>query len=75
VVATNPQLDVLFQLLEAPASNGPACPQQTQGVPGKGAKGKGAKTTKGLGVETPKGGPDGGRPVPQAGGPKAGEGK
>ena len=47
VTATNPQLDVLFQLLQAPASNSPACPQVIQpGVPEQGTPGTPAKELK-----------------------------
>jgi phospholipid/cholesterol/gamma-HCH transport system substrate-binding protein len=47
VVATNPQLDVLFQLLEAPQSNNPACPRQVApGVPEQGTPGTAAKAPK-----------------------------
>ena len=84
VVATNPQLDVLFDLLEAPASDNPACPRQiSPGVPEQGSPGSPSKSGKGLGVETgdsdspAKGGTDGGRPAADAGKPAApgGEGK
>jgi phospholipid/cholesterol/gamma-HCH transport system substrate-binding protein len=88
VTATNPQLDVLFQLLEAPASDSEACPKVVQpGVPEQGTPGTPAKELKKPAeLAEEKGGPDsgrpvtpnGGKPVPEDGGkpvPEAGEGK
>jgi phospholipid/cholesterol/gamma-HCH transport system substrate-binding protein len=65
VVATNPQLDVLFQLLGAPPSNSPACPRQVgPGVPEQGTPGTPTKQLKKpTDLAGDKGGPDNGRPV------------
>jgi phospholipid/cholesterol/gamma-HCH transport system substrate-binding protein len=65
VVQTNPQLDVLFQLLGAPASDNPACPQVVQpGVPEQGTPGSPSKELKKPSeLAQDKGGPDNGRPV------------
>jgi phospholipid/cholesterol/gamma-HCH transport system substrate-binding protein len=50
VTATNPQLKVLFDLLDAPASNSDACPKQVQpGVPEQGTPGTPAKPAGGEG--------------------------
>jgi phospholipid/cholesterol/gamma-HCH transport system substrate-binding protein len=65
VVATNPQLDVLFQLLGAPGSDNPACPSVVQpGVPEQGTPGSPSKQLKKpADLAGDKGGTDGGRPI------------
>jgi phospholipid/cholesterol/gamma-HCH transport system substrate-binding protein len=65
VVSTNPQLDVLFQLLGAPPSNSPACPNTVgPGVPEQGTPGTPTKQLKKpTDLAGDKGGPDSGRPV------------
>ena len=80
VTASNPQLDVLFQLLEAPASDSQACPQVVgPGVPEQGTPGTPAKELKKPAeLAEEKGGADSGRPVTPNDGkpvPEAGEGK
>jgi phospholipid/cholesterol/gamma-HCH transport system substrate-binding protein len=70
VVSTNPQLDVLYQLLGAPPSNSPVCPSVVgPGVPEQGTPGTPSRELKKPSdLAGDKGGPDNGRPVTSNGG-------
>jgi phospholipid/cholesterol/gamma-HCH transport system substrate-binding protein len=75
VVSTNPQLDVLYQLLGAPPSNSPVCPSTVgPGVPEQGTPGTPSKELKKPSDLAGDKGADSGRPVTGNGGKPVADG-